>query len=62
LGLSSGKDPLKTERDLLKVIPREKQSDYCHRMVLFGREVCIARKPKCAECELKEICVYKDKK
>ena len=62
LGLSDGKDPLKTERDLQRVIPLEKQSDYCHRMVLFGREVCIARKPKCAECELKEICVYKDEK
>lgn len=62
LGLSDGKDPLKTERDLQKLIPLEKQSDYCHRMVLFGREVCIARKPKCAECELKEFCVYKDGK
>ncbi len=62
LGLSNGKDPLITERDLEKLIPRQKQSDYCHRMVLFGREVCIARKPKCAECELKEICIYKDEK
>lgn len=62
LGLSNGKDPLKTERDLEKLIPIEKQSDYCHRMVLFGREVCIARRPKCDECELKEICTYKDEK
>ena len=62
LGLSDGKDPLKTERDLEKLIPREKQSDYCHRMVLFGREICVARRPKCDECELKEICTYKDKK
>ena len=62
LGLSNGKDPLKTERDLEKIIPRDKQSDYCHRMVLFGREVCVARRPKCMECELKEFCTYKDEK
>ncbi len=62
LGLSNGRDPLKTERDLEKLIPREKQSAYCHRMVLFGREVCTARSPKCDECELNEFCVYKDKK
>lgn len=62
LGLSDGKDPIKTERDLQKIIPLEKQSDYCHRMVLFGREVCIARSPKCGVCELNEICKYKDKK
>ncbi len=62
LGLSDGKDPLKTERDLQKLIPLEKQSDYCHRMVLFGREVCTARSPKCELCELKEICTHKDKK
>lgn len=58
LGLADGKDPLKTERALEKLIPTEKQSEYCHRMVLFGREVCIARSPKCDECELKEYCEY----
>ena len=62
LGLSDGKDPLRTERDLEKLIPLEKQSDYCHRMVLFGREVCIARKPLCDGCELKEICKFKGEK
>ncbi len=61
LGFSDGKDPLKTERALSKIIPIEKQSDYCHRMVLFGREICTARAPKCLECELKEYCTYKDK-
>ncbi len=58
LGLSDGKDPVKTERALSKLIPLEKQSDYCHRMVLFGREVCTARSPKCDECELKIYCEY----
>ena len=58
LGLSNGKDPLKTERDLEKLIPIEKQSDYCHRMVLFGREVCIARRPKCDECVMNAFCTH----
>ena len=62
LGLSDGKDPLRTERDLQKLIPTEKQCGYCHRNVLFGREVCTARSPKCDECELYELCVYNDKK
>lgn len=62
LGFSDGKDPLKTERALDKLIPIEKQSAYCHRMVLFGREICTARAPKCNECELREYCTYKDKK
>ena len=61
LGFSDGESPLKTERDLEKLIPLEKQSDYCHRMVLFGREVCIARKPKCDECELEKYCTYEGK-
>ena len=58
LGLSHGKDPLKTEKALDKLIPKEKQSDFCHRMVLFGREVCTARNPKCNQCKLKEFCEY----
>lgn len=56
LGLADGKDPLKTERALSKLIPAEKQSGFCHRLVLFGREVCIARSPKCEECILKDYC------
>lgn len=56
LGLADGKDPLKTERALSALIPLEKQSDFCHRIVLFGREVCTARSPKCEECILKEYC------
>ncbi len=56
LGLSDGKDPLKTERALEKLIPLEKQSAFCHRMVLYGREVCDARSPRCEVCILKEFC------
>lgn len=56
LSLSGGRDPLETERSLEKLIPRARQSDFCHRLVLFGREVCTARAPKCTECPLFEIC------
>ena len=50
------KDPLRTERTLEGLIEREKQSDFCHRIVNFGREVCTARAPRCGECVLKELC------
>ena len=50
------KDPLKVEKILTPIIPDAEQSDYCHRMVLFGREYCIARSPRCSECPLSEEC------
>ena len=56
LGFSGGKDPLETEKSLDKLIPKEQQSAYCHRMVLYGREVCTARSPKCGECVIKDLC------
>lgn len=56
------KDPLFTERTMEKAIPREKQSDFCHRIVLFGREYCTARAPRCSECPLRELCQSEDKK
>ncbi|MBP5155518.1 MAG: endonuclease III [Clostridia bacterium] len=56
LGFSGGKDPLETEKSLDKLIPPEKQSAYCHRMVLYGREICTARSPKCGECVIKDLC------
>ena len=56
LGLSQGKDPEKVEQQLRKILPPEESSDFCHRIVLFGREVCIARAPKCGECPLKAHC------
>ncbi len=62
LGLAGGKDPLETERSLEKLIPQEEQSDFCHRMVLFGRETCIARSPKCQECPLSDLCEHKSEK
>ena len=56
LGLSSGKDPLKVEMQLRKVIPPEESSDFCHRIVLHGRAVCIARRPRCENCTLAPYC------
>ncbi len=56
LGLSKGKEPEKVEKQLRAILPPEKSSDFCHRIVLFGREVCIARSPKCGECPLSHLC------
>lgn len=58
LGLSEGKDPEKVERQLRKILPPEKSSDFCHRIVLFGRDICTARSPKCSECPLAIHCKY----
>ncbi len=56
LGLSKGKEPEKVEKQLRAVLPPEKSSDFCHRIVLFGREICTARAPKCSECPLALYC------
>jgi endonuclease-3 len=50
------KDPLKTERIMEKLIPRQRQSDFCHRIVHFGRDVCRARDPLCGQCPMKDFC------
>ena len=57
LGLTDGsKDPLQVERQLRAILPPEESSDFCHRMVLFGRDVCTARSPKCEDCPLHPDC------
>ena len=56
LGLSKGKEPEKVERQLREILPPEESNDFCHRIVLFGREICTARKPKCEECPLAVHC------
>ena len=58
LGLSKGKDPEKVERQLRAILPPEESSDFCHRIVLFGRDTCIARSPKCDGCPLAPLCAY----
>ena len=56
LGLSQGKEPEKVEKQLRAVLPPEESSDFCHRIVLFGRDCCTARNPKCGECPLTMYC------
>ncbi|MBR1863862.1 MAG: endonuclease III [Ruminococcus sp.] len=56
IGLTKGKEPAKVEEQLWKILPKEKSSDFCHRLVLFGREYCKARGPRCSECPLLGIC------
>jgi endonuclease-3 len=57
LGLTDGtKDPFKAEQQLWKVLPKEESSDFCHRIVLHGRAVCIARNPQCGNCSLAPYC------
>ena len=56
LGLSQGKEPEKVERQLRAVLPPEESSDFCHRIVLFGRDLCTARNPKCGECPMRHLC------
>ena len=50
------KDPLLTERVMTPLLPAEKQSDFCHRLVMFGREWCMARSPRCGDCPLRALC------
>ena len=55
------KDPLKTERIMSRLVEPSEQSDFCHRLVLFGREYCMAKNPRCGECPLNKICASKQK-
>ncbi|MBQ9161838.1 MAG: endonuclease III [Clostridia bacterium] len=55
------KDPHKVELILSDIIPPERQSGFCHRIVEFGRDTCIARSPKCAECPLLDLCAHKNR-
>lgn len=56
LGLSNADTPPATEPDLLKIFAKESWSALNHQLVLFGREVCVARRPKCTECPLSDLC------
>lgn len=56
LGLSQGKDPEKVETQLRKILPPEESSDFCHRIVLFGRDCCTSRSPSCDQCPLTMYC------
>lgn len=56
LGLAHGKEPEKVEAQLRAILPPEDSSDFCHRIVLLGRELCTARSPRCGECPLRPYC------
>ena len=56
LGLSHGKEPEKVEKQLRAILPPEESSDFCHRIVLFGRDCCTARNPQCQSCPLAMFC------
>ena len=56
LGLTKNKDPVKIERDLMKISPKKEWMNLSHLLVMHGRETCIARRPKCSECILNDIC------
>ena len=56
LGLSHGKEPEKVEAQLRAILPPEESSDFCHRIVLFGRDCCTARNPDCGNCPLSLCC------
>ena len=59
LGITDGsKDPLKVEMQLRQCIPPEESNSFCHRMVLHGRAVCVARRPDCEHCTLRPWCSH----
>jgi endonuclease III len=61
LDLTKHKEPGKIERDLMKAIPTHKWILFSHQVILHGRALCLARKPRCAECGLEPLCYAKDK-
>jgi endonuclease III len=61
IGLAPGKTPLEVEHKLLKTTPKEYLHDAHHLLILHGRYVCVARKPKCGECVIRDLCEYKAK-
>ena len=60
-GLAPGKDVLEVEKRLLRRIPKEYLRDAHHWLILHGRYVCVARKPKCDDCIIRDLCLYKGK-
>ena len=61
LGLTTCKDPVKIEFDLMKIIPRSAWHDFCLHLIFFGRATCMARRPKCPVCPINKLCPWPDK-
>jgi endonuclease-3 len=62
LDLTKNEDPVKIEQDLIKILPKSRWVLFSHQVIFFGRQICIARKPKCAQCPLDSLCYSADKK
>ncbi|HEX4022633.1 MAG TPA: endonuclease III [Acidobacteriaceae bacterium] len=61
LGLTKATTPEKVEQDLVRILPKSHWIDYSHQIIYLGRQICIARKPRCADCFLEDLCHSKDK-
>ena len=61
LDFTQQKDPKKIEQDLMKLLPRKRWILYSHQIIHHGRQVCVARKPRCLQCSLEDLCYAKDK-
>ena len=61
LGLAKGDTPQKVEQELMRIIPQSRWIDFSHQIIHHGRQICLARKPKCDRCNLEQICTSKDK-
>ena len=62
IGLVDSEDPIKIELELMKIVPKKSWINFSHYLILHGRATCIARRPKCSECEISEYCNYGIKK
>ena len=58
LGLTENKDPVKIEFDLMEIVPKRAWNDFSLQLIFFGRETCMARKPKCPTCPLNKLCPW----
>jgi len=56
LGLTASSDPVKIEVDLMKLLPQKEWTSFAHRTIYHGRQICVARKPKCSVCKLNDVC------
>ena len=61
LDLTRETHPVKVERDLISQLPKERWISFSHRLIHFGRQICVARRPKCGECPVTELCYAEDK-
>jgi endonuclease-3 len=61
LGLAKGDTPQKVEQELMRIIPQSRWIDFSHQIIHHGRQICLARKPKCDRCSLEQLCTSKDK-